>query len=436
MDAASQLAWHIAFIATALCGGSYFLFRRRRFDFFSLAFLGACFYFLPGFLGFAGYAEGFILTPVPIVGEAYATMCWVMGVILLCGILSDAMANDGAQSSSPLFSGGSDPFRYTGAIATLAGAAGLALTMITVGSDLLDPDKVALLENLNRWYLLWTTGAVLGLAITFLRGSYALFAVNFLLLLANLYVGFRVDLVIAVLAVGAVVLNSRGHARLARHWKIGVLTAIFGLALFAYKYVQFALKALDVGLLASQIRNPEALRLIFLYSEPFVVQGTLNEVVRQHFFVGAGHLQALITLLVPFANELGAEVAGFNDLFQPALFSSVTGYGLGNNIWAEMWAVGGWVAVLIFSLGYCYLLFACGRALARAGPELRGLIAVLGVYWAFYIHRNDLLYQLTLSRRMLLAWLAFVLASVLLNMLRGKLNVLGANSRVLSEGGS
>lgn len=436
MDAAGQLSWHIAFVVTALCGGGYFLFRRRRFDFFSLAFLGACFYFLPGFLGFAGYAEGFILTPVPIVGEAYATMCWVIGVILVCGMLSDVMARDSASSNQPSIAGRSDRYRHTGAVATLAGTVGLVLSMITVGSDLLDPDKVALLGNLNRWYLLWTTGAVLGLSITYVRRSYVLFTVNLLLLLTNLYVGFRVDLVIAILAVGALALSSQGAIRLSDRWKVGTATVLFGLMMFVFKYVAFALKALDWDLIVAQATNPEALKVMFMYSEPFIAQGTLNEVVRQDFFVGGGHLWSVAALLVPLANELGVEVVGFNDLFQPALFSSVTGYGLGSNIWAEMWAIGGWPAILLFTQGFVVLLFMFGHALTRGGPEQRALVAVLGVYWAFYVHRNDLLYQLTLSRRILLAWLVFAVVSVLFSSLRSKLSSLGVNDRVAQRIGS
>jgi hypothetical protein len=413
VDSAAGTPWHIAFLATAGFGAYYLLLRRRRFDFCTIAFLGACFYFLPGFVGFAGYAEGFLLRPVAILPGTYAIMCWVLLVLVFCAALVDLAERDHSAPSAMI----NESLRHMGTIATSAGVAGLLLTWTTVGSALLDPDKFALLALLNRWYLLWTTGAVLGLSITFLRRSWFLFAVNALLLLANLYVGFRVDLVIAVLALCTIVMARRGPVRFISYWRTGLLIAAFGVLLFVYKYILFALKALDTDLLISQLSNPDAFKLIFLYSEPFVAQGTLNEVIRQGFFVGADHLQSVFLLFVPFANELGAEVVGFNDLFQPTLFSSVTEYGLGSNIWAEMWAVGGWAAIVLFSAVFAAVLVSSSIMARRLGPEGTALLVTLAVYWSFYIHRNDLLYQLTLSRRVLMAWALFALCALAIDKL-------------------
>lgn len=417
MGELDSVLWHMAFLGIALSGASYYLLRRRRFDFCALSFFGVCFYFLPGFLGFTGYAEGFILTPVPLAPEAYAIMCWVLLATIVFGLIADAIEEIRPTVVRPDARSALDPWRFTGVVATMAAVAGFVLACATVGDALLDADKFALLDHLNRWYLLWTTGAVLGLTIAFMRSEKVLFCINLLLLVANLYVGFRVDLVIAVLALGSLAMCMRGAIRLADHWRLGTLIVLFGISLFAYKYLLFALKALDWEVLMAQLHNPEAFKLMFLYSEPFVVQGTLNEVVKQDYMVGGQHLIGVLTLLVPFANELGAEVVGFNDLFQPTLFSSVTGYGLGNNIWAEMWATGGWTAVLMFTTGYGSLLVVMGRYLPRVGAETRALLAILAVYWAFYVHRNDIIFQLTLFRRILMAWVLFVLLSMFLDTL-------------------
>lgn len=403
-----SFGWHLAFLIVACCGIGYFLFRTRRFDFFSLAFFGGCFYFLPGLLGFAGYAEGVLLTPVPIVPGAYAVMCTVLLAVLLLAILLDRES----PSIEYVSNRDSGALRFFAAVATLLGVAGFLLSYATIGNRLFDPDKFALLAELNRWYLLWTSGATLGAVASYTRGLRALCVVNIALLLANLYVGFRVDLVIVVLAIGTLALNRRGPLRLAGHWRMGLLVALFGIVLFAYKYVLFALKSLDTELLMSQVQNPDAFRLMFLYSEPFVAQGTLNEVVRQEYLVGPGHLASILMLFFPFASELGVSTIGFNDLFQRDLFSSVTEYGLGSNIWAEMLATGGWPALLILLAILGLLLHAANRWMPRVGAESAALIVIVAVYWAFYVHRNDLLYQLTLTRRMILVWMACALVSL------------------------
>lgn len=417
MEESDSMLWHVIFLGIAVSGAGFYLLRKRRFDFCALSFFGACFYFLPGFLGFAGYAEKFILTPVPLVPEAYAVMCWVLLATIGSGLVADSLEEIRPTAMGLVARSVLDPWRFTGMVATMAAVAGFLLACATVGDALLDADKFALLDQLNRWYLLWTTGAVLGLAITFMRSEKVLFCINLLLLVINLYVGFRVDLVIAVVSVGSLAMCMRGAIRLASHWRLGMLVVLFGVSLFAYKYLLFALKALDWDVLAAQLRNPEAFKFMFLYSEPFVAQGTLNEVIRQDYTVSGEHLLGALALLVPFSNELGAEVVNFNDFFQPMLFSSVTGYGLGSNIWAEMWATGGWPIVLVFTVGYGSLLVVLGRCVLRVGPETGALVAILAAYWAFYIHRNDVIFQLTLSRRILMAWVLFVLLSVFLDAL-------------------
>jgi hypothetical protein len=45
------------FIVVVLTGLSHFLFAKRQFDFFTVAFISACIYFLPGFFGYTHYSE-------------------------------------------------------------------------------------------------------------------------------------------------------------------------------------------------------------------------------------------------------------------------------------------------------------------------------------------------------------------------------------------
>jgi hypothetical protein len=244
------------------------------------------------------------------------------------------------------------------------------------------------------------------------RRNHLLLAINLGLLLLNLYIGFRVEIIVALLAFATIRMAEAGPQRLYRHWKIGIGVAVLGIGLFVYKYLLFAIKLNDWSLVAEQIENPNAVRLIFFQSEPFIILGVLNEVMRQGLDVGMAHLAASFYLLLPFANELGAQFVGFEELFRPKLFSSVTNYGIGSNIWAEMLSSGGWPFLLLFTVSYA-LILNMGRALlSRLSPEWSAIIAVTLVYWAFYIHRNDLLFQLTLTRRVLLtaATCAFVSA--------------------------
>jgi hypothetical protein len=112
--------------------------------------------------------------------------------------------------------------------------------------------------------------------------------------------------------------------------------------------------------------------------------------------------------MLPFANELGAPTEGFNDLFQPSLFSSVTEFGLGSNIWAEMLASGGWALLVVFMLGACGVCLLIQRLADSRNSAISAVAALLVGYWSFYVHRNDLIYQLTLTGAVWLACFAAV----------------------------
>jgi hypothetical protein len=402
---------HAAFIATAAVGAVYFLVARRVFDFWALAFFGSCFYFIPGFVGFAGYAEGLLLTEKPLDPEAHAVMLCVIAFSIAGGVISADDSN--AMRPKAVRHDRIDNVVYS-AVCTLFGLVGFLLTVATVGEQLLSADKFALLGALNRWHLLWTTGASIGLVMAFSERAWSIVALAVVLHVLNLLIGFRVDFVLSVLGCLFIFLRGLGPQRLVSHWKLVLGMAGLALSLFLFKYFMVAIQLMDMDLLLAQAANPDAIRGIFLYSEPFVAQGTLNEVIQTGYWVGPGHFAGIAYLFLPFANELGAVTTGFNDMFQPTLFSSVTEYGLGSNIWAEMIASGGWALLVVFLFLQGGLGLLLQRMVDRGGGALAAMSSLLIGYWAFYVHRNDLLYQMTLTRRFLLAAFLFWVVAVAL----------------------
>lgn len=399
------------FYAVALCGLCYFVLARRAFDFTGLAFLASCFYFLPGFVGFVGYPEGVILRPVPLLPETYGVMSLVQGAILLSGIVSDLLPVSKVVQQLPTLPKNGSP--AAGPIATLLAICGAVITFVTVRDSLTGHNKFLLLQELNRWYLLWTTCATLGAVIAYQNSMWILFSVNLTLMLLDLYVGFRVNLVVTTLTVLTLFLIPVGPQRLVRRWRAALLVLGLTVAMLVYKSISVAIKLANWELVTAQVTNPDAWRLILFHSEPFITQGILNEVIREHYSVGMTHLGDITFLLIPFSNEFGGEPKGFSDLFQPVIFSSVTDYGVGSNIWAEMLSSGGWYVLIISVCCYCAVLIAGGRILARLSGEMAAILAIVLVYWAFYIHRNDLLFQLTLMRRFFLAGVTIVALSMI-----------------------
>jgi hypothetical protein len=140
-------------------------------------------------------------------------------------------------------------------------------------------------------------------------------------------------------------------------------------------------------------------------SEPFATQMILNEVLRSGFQTDAHYiLESIVAQFTLFSGEFGLDVVSFNELFQPQLFSEVE-YGLAANIWAQMLAAGGWPLFFGFLAVFVASLRLGSQCLAANGLVMRAAVALGGAYWAFYIHRNDLGYVLSLLKRVALVWL-------------------------------
>lgn len=400
----------MVFTIVATLGLLYFLFGKRRFDFFSVAFFSACVYFLPGFFGYALAPPTSLMPvrqPVELIDEAYWVMVAVLLAVLFGAICFDLIVRErktkitlrGSQSAV--------------VVATVMALVGFVLTVATTGSALLLADKHTMMVELNRWHIVWVMGASLGAVLSFVQSRWGLFSVCMALLLFDIYIGFRSSFAITLIAIFTLWISSKGSQRFViENWRIGILGLLGALFIFIYKFLYIAIKRGDWGLVVDRLGNPLFYLTTIIRSEPFTTQVILNEVIRENFRVGTEHFTGLMYQFLLFAPALGAETTSFNDLFQPTLFPG-TFAGMANNIWAEIWSSGGWPLLILFVVIFVTLLFLGSYLLQFCDPALRGGVALLLSYWAFYIHRNDILYQINLEKRIFLVWLICVLVSIL-----------------------
>ena len=158
----------------------------------------------------------------------------------------------------------------------------------------------------------------------------------------------------------------------------------------------------------------------FIQSEPFVIQATLNEVVRRDFHTGTDYLLSQLMSGIPgSATIFGLNRDGiptFADIAKPALFPQAE-YGMASNPWAQAYAANGLAMVLTFALGYSVIVGMMSLAFWNTAGSLQGCIAVAAAWVAFYFHRNDLLTQIGIMKHVLytvlfsltLAWAAMKL---------------------------
>jgi hypothetical protein len=400
------------FIAVALVGLAYFLLAKRRFDFFALAHISACVYFLPGFLGFVSDGPRKDVR-VDLLPEAYHVMIAVMGTIIVGGWIYD-------HTASPL------PVQHEAArsnlkasqIALALALVGAVLSIYSAGSLLFSHDKRDVMESLTRWAVLWMTAGPLATVIAFQQRQWRTFAVAFAVVAFSVYVGFRSACAITVIALFMLHLSQGERQRFAvrrfRTVTIGLACAGF---FFVYKLIYKLVKLGEYDAVAESLGDPDFCATVLLTSEPFGVQAILNEVVRTDFRTGMGYIaQGILAQFALFSRDLGISANGFNSLYQPVLFPDAKG-GTGDNIWAQMIAAGGWPFLAGFLLFFLGVLAIGSRWLSATNRCTRAAVALGMTYWAFYIHRNDIAYELTLLRRVFLIWLACVIGSSVISRL-------------------
>jgi hypothetical protein len=406
------------FISTAAVGLLYFLFAKRRFDLFSVAFFSGCAYFLPGFFGYTngfGFATGAggkpTVRPVDLLPETYLVFVLVLATILLAAVVFD-LPGEGRAVAVVL-----QGSRSAASWAVLLSLAGFAFAVASSGEALLSPDKDDVVPSLDRWHTLWAVGASLGAALSFKQRRWSLFFVSMALLLADLFVGSRSSLAITVIAVFMLWLSARGPQRLAlQSWKIGAIGVAAAYFFFAYKRIYIAVKSGRWDLVAERLIDTQFYVDAVTKSEPFVTQTVLNEIIAERFYIGMGHFWGVINLLVPFSPILtGRTPTSFNNTFQPALFPQQTSAGMASNIWGEMLSSGGWPLLILFVTLFAIALAAGSYMLRASDPVVVGGAAVLFTSLAFYVHRHDLLSQINDMRNYFLLWLGCVLLAMLIH---------------------
>jgi hypothetical protein len=389
------------FLATALVTLIYILFKKRQIDWFSVATASATVYFVPGFFGFVTDPDQRRFQDIE--DATYLVFSFVYISIALGALWHDFVSlRNAKQQAVKALSVPND--QYSGITLLAISVISLVFAVIAGGDTFWVAEKEIAIETHGRWMIGYEFSACLGFLMCVASGARAMSVLAALLILPSVFFGYRTAVVMTL--IGGVMMHLRGLGPtvLIRRWRILLSSFVAIYALIFLKQIQFALKyglATDQWTLFSNIMESDEVYIDAVFnSEPFLVQNTLNEVVRTNFTVGIEHLESLGAIFVPLGNELGLSSMGFNDYFQPSLFADVD-YGLASNIWAQAYALGGLGTVAVFCVLFVGLLTAINLAYSRSKGSVFAALALVGPYWSFYIHRNDLLFEFLLLRRVL-----------------------------------
>lgn len=416
----------VVLVLTWLVGLAYFIRRPREADFLMIGYFAAAIYFLPGVVGYTlspTTPASPVKLPMQLEAEVYAVMIAVLGANLVGAIIWDHLPRLSAGGHLVLANA-----RSAGDVALLCAAIGVVMTWVDSGGAAFAADKRVVIAVVGRWHVLWEMAASLGVLLAYSFGRRWVLLACMSLVLLDMYIGFRYAFAMTFIALTVLWLARRGRVVLASLPKrYAILILLGGLFVISYQNLKEPLRNSDWTEIGRRLSNPVWYGAGILTSEPFTTQTILNEVIKRDFRTDSGHLWSASEHLILFSSSLGAESPRFNDLFQPALFPLVD-HGLANNIWAQMWSAGGWTLLSTFIVLHVLVLMAGSHLLRTRDPAIRVGVVLLFSYWAFYVHRNELVVQLGMEKQVLLTWLLCVGAGMLLG------GALAAGAQVAGRG--
>ena len=389
----------------------------RRFDLFSLTFLTSSIYFLPALFGFTH--DGFPpLRKNPILFDVYLfyfyyfivlfAFSWVSSQTKKRSLTPVASINPVLQNDRDLIVLNDIAFilRWLTPVLLLTSAA-------IMGEHLIASDKKVLLENFTVFYALYQSIALIYIFSSFVCNRKVDFFFGLVYVVIDMIIGFRAVAAFSLISIGAYSLFTKPSRR---------KTILFALLIFfayvigsIYKILVMSYRlggptAELVGLL-----NVDGLLDALVFTESFTTQEVFKEIIINNFSLPLDYPLEIFRLFLPGVNNfIMGKGLGFNDYYQAVLYPYIP-WGMGSNIWAEEYAMWGWygpaglVAILFIFL---YFINSKSQRWAISGQILKLSLTIILIGPAyFYMHRNDFLYQLGITRNTFFMWLlAFYIA--------------------------
>jgi hypothetical protein len=453
---------NIVFAVVSFLGGAYFILHRRIGDLFVVAFGGCVFYFLPLLFGYVPARTeppSDVLVQLPY--GIYPIGVGITASVLLAAIVFDC--NQSSMNKSEI-----DTRDGTGLSSWYLLFAVIGFIGSIKSGTIFNLDKTSVLEQVGYWFVLFEISAALAVIDAFWHRMRWQFATALAFLAIDLIIGFRVMTVMVFIACVLLTFGSYGQINLWKKLPaLGLCVVVLFLAMVTVNPFRYAiLPHLQLfqeasnspgGGIEERVQLSQSLRLgtspssnvdvdktpadasqatksetkkqkakaalpvdttplserlkgivksipDFQNIEPFVTQAILAEMVRNDFSCSPRNILNAV-YVVPFAGLLFGAPKPFESEFKNTLFPDYK-YGLAGNIWAEAFCRFGYIGIACAVLIFVALLAGTQILLSRDFTTAIPALALCGAFLAFYVHRNDLLFELLLIRRTLMVFVA------------------------------
>lgn len=360
---------------------------RRRLDFYTVATFSSLVYFLPGLAGYTFYVFNSQIIYTPINGEMVFIYCTVVFALFAGAILNDYTSRSPAVALKPIN-------RSKQRIFYLSATLIWALFALTHFDDLILGRK----EAFGSLYAITFTSVAVAFVMALANKNWRWAILFSLIALVDLYAGNREMIAFVLIAYMIVAGINSPRLRIIGKFRFTMPAFAAVSLLLVYKQLGAVIIAGRWDLVVDRLGDPTFYMAAVSRSEPFATQTILYSATELNWQFTDSLLQNVLIILMPMGRLFSSEVSSLSAFLNQS-FGNV-GYGIGSNVWAEAFVLGGMPIVIIFSICYAVLPAVLNHLTRNSSSFLvRILLAFIGVAFLFFIHRTGVEYAINIVKR-------------------------------------
>lgn len=207
-----------------------------------------------------------------------------------------------------------------------------------------------------------------------------------IVIIFTLFVGSRAF--IATLFIITLAIKWRESINILKTNKKGIIIAIFIIfSLLVYKTIYKDIKTFDFISVFNKLTSKDTYIDILYFPESYTTFSLFNYVVDTGYNIDLQTSIHKILSVIPFYKETDGIILRMSAIFKNYIF--YTSYGLANSIWGEVFAMGKYIGIVIFTILWGTILRLGNRYLFIQRIKSIFIIPVV-TYIAFYVNRLDL----------------------------------------------
>lgn len=380
---------------------SMYLFIKKRlyFDFLSLMFFSTLFYFLPFLFGFVIIKEKGIVKYISINSKTYNIAIILFLCILIVTYLYDKYIRVKIKQNIyyvPMDKGFDKFCIYLFCIISI-------LFYMIQGRFMIG--KVRDLSNMIGIYKIWSNMILILGGVSIVSNNKLGVFLSILGAIFDLYLGDRTIFIILVIILTTYILIKKCNRGIIYYKKIIVIILLIIAPLVFYKKLIGPIQRGDIDEFVARITNIETYIDSIVSIEPFTTQCILNEVISKNYKIKENTLVS-IRNLIPLIEK--TKYSTFNEQMQKELFEGIE-YGMGSNVWAEVYSNLSIIALYIMILIYLFIGVIGNILFEKIDTyKLKVIILISFSFFIFYIHRNSIVYQINLNLRVIYLYIGIL----------------------------